>query len=282
MFLFGQVLLRQPKKDTVFVCHDQRLTLWNKTPDQLEYWENYWDDDKKSSLLAQVKKSSLGEFENLFKKFVPVGCSILEAGCGPGHWVAALTQQGYAASGIDNEPKVVAFARSSFPDLDIREGNILSIKIPSNSIHCYFSVGVVEHFIDGPYKALHEAHRVLSPDGIMLISVPHLNPLRKAYLQSIYSGHIQVQDEYHFHQYYYDVEDFRSLLSQAGFTIVEIQPYAVEAFMIREHPLFAYFWSSRLAREKIKMVFRKLFLITPDIIKGRYAHMMMYVCKPVV
>lgn len=272
--------LRQPKKDSIFVFHNQYLSLWNKASAQIEYWESYWKSHKVNVLLLQAKEGSLGEFGKLFAKYVPKGSSVLEAGCGPGHLVAALVQRGYKACGIDNEPKVIEFARANFPDLDISEGDILSIDLPSGSMDCYFSVGVVEHFVDGPKDALREASRVLSPDGVLLISVPHLNPLRKSYLRLLASQGMQPQDGYRFHQYYYGTEDFKSLLSQAGFTILDSQPYAMEAFMIREHPLFARFWSSGLAREKVKKVFRKLFLIAPDFIKRRYAHMMMYVCKP--
>jgi ubiquinone/menaquinone biosynthesis C-methylase UbiE len=40
-------------------------------------------------------------------------------------------------------------------------------------------MGVVEHFEQGPLPALKEAYRVLKPDGMIFVSVPTFNIIRK-------------------------------------------------------------------------------------------------------
>lgn len=268
-----------PKKDTIFKIHNQRLALWNKKSIQTQYWKDYWDEDKRNYLASTGKEGSLGEFESLFERYVPVNCSIIEAGCGPGHLVAALAKRGYSVIGIDNEPEVIRFANETFPQLSINIGDVLSIDLPSNSIDCYLSVGVLEHFIEGTHKALAEALRILRSDGILLISVPYLNPLRKKYRDTLLTQPTRDRVNYEFHQYYFGMDEFKKILAQNNLDVIDVYPYAVEAFMIREHPLFARFWSSFLARERIKKQFRKLFKNPPKWFRFEYAHMVMYVCK---
>jgi ubiquinone/menaquinone biosynthesis C-methylase UbiE len=58
-------------------------------------------------------------------------------------------------------------------------GDILDIHYPDSSFDAYVSMGVIEHFEEGPGQALLEAHRVLKPDGLIFVSVPTVNTLRK-------------------------------------------------------------------------------------------------------
>jgi SAM-dependent methyltransferase len=268
-----------PKPNTRFVRLKNQLALFHNVNDHLSYWKRYWGNTSYlSSLIEAGAYGDLGEFQETIDRFVDKNYLVLEAGCGPGHLVAALTARGYQALGIDYEPDVVQFANEHLPNENIIQGNILSLGLSDASVGCYLSIGVVEHFVDGPLPALLEAQRVLRSDGMALISVPYLNPLRRAYMKALTS--MIIEPTFSFHQYYFDPEDFKLILSQAGFTVIDLYPYAVEAFMIREHPVIARFWRSIFARERIKIGLRKLFRDPPNFIRYRYAHMMMYVCRP--
>ena len=58
-------------------------------------------------------------------------------------------------------------------------GDILDIRYPDSSFEAYISMGVVEHFEDGPVPALKEAYRVLKPNGLIFVSTPTVNVIRK-------------------------------------------------------------------------------------------------------
>jgi SAM-dependent methyltransferase len=165
-----------------------------------------------------------------------------------------------------------------FPDLDVRIGDVRNLEFETGSIGCYLSVGVVEHFIDGPGLALKEARRVLHRDGIALISVPYLNPARKSHLENLRGG--CSSENRSFHQYYFSVEEFTVCLREAGLAVINTMPYAVEAFLVREQPLFSRFWRSSICRERVKIPLRRVFNNPPRWMRFNYGHMMMFACRP--
>ena len=273
------VRLRNPKPDTRFYRCGNRLALFHRAADHVDYWRDYWDPIKARDLVARGRSGNLDEFESLITRYVPKQLPVLEAGCGPGHLVAALLARGYLATGIDYEPEVVRFANATLPEAEIKHGNVLSLEHPSGSIGCYLSVGVVEHFIDGPGGALMEAQRVLHPKGVALISVPYLNPARTRHLRTA-PPREEASDDLCFHQYYFGAREFEAELRRAGLVVVEYWPYAVKAFLTREHPVAAAFWGSRLCRDRMKRTLTRQMSGAPRWMRHRYAHMLMAVCRP--
>lgn len=273
--------LLQPKPNTLFGVVNNRLALFNQIDNHLQYWNQYWSNQEfLQNLINNGKKGDLGEFDHLIKKYVNKNELILEAGCGPGHLVAALTEKGYQVMGIDYEPLVVKFANQNLPNESIKEGNVVEINLPEASIGCYLSVGVAEHFINGPQLVLHEARRVLKKDGVALISVPYLNHARKLLFHEIKTQSIDT-GAYHFHQYYFSIEDFSNELINAGFKITKWYPYAVQAFLTREHPFFSWIWNQSFMRYAFQKRILNVLEHAHSLIRKKYGHMVMFVCHPV-
>jgi SAM-dependent methyltransferase len=254
-----------------------RLALFQRTSTQQSYWVDYWTKTPNQVTTASGEDGEIPELGDLVERSAPRDKPILEAGCGPGHVVAALTARGYTAIGIEYEPSVVERARKTHEHLDLRVGDVRALEIPSETIGCYLSLGVVEHFTEGPVAILREARRVLARDGVALVSVPYLNPLRRAHLDRQPGT---TPDGLSFHQYYFSVEEFTQLAEEAGFEVIEQLPYAVEAFLGREHPVFSRIWSSRLLRGKARDRVRRGMRNASMRIRERYAHMIMFVCRP--
>lgn len=226
------------------------------------------------------KKGHLDEFYNLVSKYVNKSHPVLEAGCGPGHLVAALLAHGYNATGIDYEPDAVKFGGQHLPPGTIQSGNVLALDMPDSSVGCYFSVGVLEHFIDGPELVLSEARRVLRKDGVALISVPYLNPMRHSYFEVMKKLGVAIPTGYHFHQYYFLPKDFDELLAASGFEVIDWFPYALKAFLTREHPLISRIWNSRLIPYRVKKQILVRLEKAPLSLRRKYGHMVMFVCHP--
>lgn len=271
--------LRDPKPGTAFHRFNDRLALFHQVDNHLDYWRQYWREARCSQLVAHGRSGHLGEFENLFTRWIPREQDVLEAGCGPGQLLAALNARGYRGVGIDYEPEVVALAQRLMPDLEIRQGNVLSLDFPTGSFGCYLSVGVIEHLVEGPAAVLAEARRVLSPRGVALISVPYLNPYRQRHLERLPRG-VPPPEGLAFHQYYFSREELRNLLESAGFRVAEFFPYGAEAFLSREHPFFVSFWRSGACRGPIRRFLRHWMAHAPLAFRMHYGHMVMAVCLP--
>ena len=276
----NQVIL-PPKANTLFGIINNRLALLQNEVDQIDYWNRYWSNqDYLQNLVNSGRKGDLGEFKYLIKKYVDRNELILEAGCGPGHLVAALTENGYDVIGIDYESQVVEFTNKYLPQEEIIKGDVLKLDLPDQILGCYLSIGVAEHFIDGPQNLLREARRVLKNDGVALISVPYLNKAREKLVTEL-QGNSPDDYTYHFHQYYFSIQDFSTELANAGFKVVEWYPYAVQAFLTREHKLFHQFWYQPLMRYSFQKRILRILQSSPQFIRRKYGHMVMFVCRPI-
>jgi SAM-dependent methyltransferase len=116
---------------------------------------------------------------DLFLACIPKGGRIIDAGCGFGKWVIYLKRQGYDIVGIDNNELAIGKLKDYDSSLQVERGDILDIHYPDRSFDAYISMGVVEHFEDGPIPALKEAYRILKPGGLIFVSVPTVNTIRK-------------------------------------------------------------------------------------------------------
>jgi SAM-dependent methyltransferase len=116
---------------------------------------------------------------DLLLSYLPKEGKILDAGCGFGKLVIYLKQRGYNILGIDNNELAVAKLKEFDRSIQVELGDILNIHYPDNFFDAYISMGVVEHFEDGPLPALKEAHRVLKPNGLIFVSVPTVNIMRR-------------------------------------------------------------------------------------------------------
>jgi SAM-dependent methyltransferase len=116
---------------------------------------------------------------DLFLAYIPKKGRVIDGGCGFAKWVIYLKQLGYDIVGIDNNELAISKLKDYDSSLQVESGDILDIHYPDNSFDAYISMGVVEHFEQGPGQALQEAHRVLKPGGLIFVSVPTVNTLRK-------------------------------------------------------------------------------------------------------
>jgi len=155
-------------------------------------------------------------------------------------------RRGYDIEGIDFASNAIQQLKKYDPSLPVQVGDVTALPHADNSIDAYYSGGVVEHFEGGPFKALAEAHRVLSPGGKLIITVPFFNPIRRLKMKLRFWGRDPMyrdtvamncnefsvtevpNSKVQFCEYYFSQREFAAILRQAGFRILEAYPWSVE------------------------------------------------------
>lgn len=148
---------------------------------------------------------------------------IIEAGCGLGGWLPFFEKMGHSVIGIEYEADVVERVKAFDPDIPIEQGDVTRLNFPDDTFDVYVSLGVIEHFKNGPEKALSEAFRVLKPGGSAFISVPYLSPFRRWFahpLRGIYFFlHRLKGGRKYFWEYRYSYKELSNFIKNAGFDI---------------------------------------------------------------
>lgn len=132
----------------------------------------------------------------LIRQYVKRG-STLDLGCGTMPFRSVVRRRGIAYHGMDLSPRSDDVACI---------GDIHRIPIVSGrSYDSVICLEVLEHIVNPP-QALAEIYRVLKPEGVLIVSAPHLSRL-----------HDEPRDYFRFTGY-----GLRHLLEQAGFEVLDI------------------------------------------------------------
>lgn len=95
---------------------------------------------------------------------------ILDAGCGPGHWTAYLTERGSDARGLDQVPEFIEHARATCPNVSFELGSFDQLpdaRASLGGILAWYSL--IHHDPSRIRIALQEFARVLRPDASLLL-----------------------------------------------------------------------------------------------------------------
>jgi SAM-dependent methyltransferase len=142
------------------------------------FWESHWEKNKFKDSVERGKESRL--ILGTLKKYIPDKKGlILDGGCGNGQIVYSMQAHGYRGIGVDYAEKTVKMVNETFPELDVKWGDVRNLQFPDNHFAGYWSLGVIEHFVDGYIDVLKEIRRVLVNGGYLFMSIPSMAPLRR-------------------------------------------------------------------------------------------------------
>lgn len=116
----------------------------------------------------------------IIKQHIPLNSSkILEAGAGSGKWLAFLSKFDCEMVGIELNQYSVKQFNESHPNIQYDVGDVRALPYDNKYFDAILSLGVLEHFVDGPELALSEMRRVLKDEGVAIVSVPSANLICK-------------------------------------------------------------------------------------------------------
>src|SRR2546428_4201344 len=128
---------------------------------------------------------------------------VLDLASGEGYGSHLLAKTAKQVDGIDIDEQTVRHAKNKYirPNLDFKAGSILDVPIEGNGafdvIVCFEAL---EH-VDDHHKLLSEAKRLLTPNGLFLVSTPN---------KMLYTDEPQFNNPFHIHELYFD--EFKALL----------------------------------------------------------------------
>src|SRR5436309_126585 len=85
-----------------------RLAQFRSLSDHQTFWHDRWSRRDIAAFLSSYRTGRLDEFDEIFSRYLPRELPTLEAGCGCGQLVAALSARGYRVEGVDYEAETIA------------------------------------------------------------------------------------------------------------------------------------------------------------------------------
>ena len=196
-----------------------------------EAWENNWRDISIKDVLQIFSYDRVQKQMELFLRVLPKNGRILEGGCGLGPYLIRLRQLGYRVEGMDYNEGPIRKLLDYDPSLPVRVGDVTAIPTPDKSFEGYLSLGVIEHFTEGPEKAIREAHRVLKVGGVFVVAVPVCNifmraasPVRFLKSRKWLRTLLKKSDDNHYWEQYFKPGVLKAILEKNGFQVREIHP----------------------------------------------------------
>lgn len=135
----------------------------------------------------------------------------VDVGCGSGRNMELLAHHAHVVMGVDRSPAALELAAAHGFQTANADGQ--AIPLADCSVDLLSALDVLEH-LDDDMRALAEFHRVLRPDGLLLITVP-------AY-RFLWSEH----DEALMHRRRYIASELHAKLTRSGFQVLK-RSYAV-------------------------------------------------------
>lgn len=188
-----------------------------------EFWSEHWGGQDAEVLLQVARRSPLTA---LIEAALPRSGQILEAGCGLGQYVRLFRERGYRAVGVDLSFKALRECYNSSPAAPLAAMDLRRLGCRSSSLSAYISLGVVEHDPEGPDAILREARRVLEPGGVLILSVPYINGVRRLGTWWARRRNRRVLEiGGGFYQFAFSRPEARAFLERNGFYVVSATPY---------------------------------------------------------
>jgi len=114
------------------------------------------------------------KMKHLYLDDLPVGL-VFDVGCGDGSFLHRMQSRGWVVDGIDFDYDAIQGAKLRY-GLDLRFGDLLGSKVPSDAFDAVTLNHVIEHVTD-PVALLRETKRILKPDGRLIIVTPNSKSL---------------------------------------------------------------------------------------------------------
>lgn len=189
----------------------------------MNFWDNLWQKKFKNVKYNKVLPKH-NPYLNTTIKYLKTGDIILEGGCGLAKSSHNFRLAGYNPIALDYAEKTISFLKEVNPKVNPIIGDVFNLSLDNESIHGYWSFGVIEHFYEGYTPITLEAKRVIKKGGYFFITIPHMSGLRKlkAFF-NLYPIWSEKFDKNSFYQFALDKNSIIKHCISIGFVLEEVQ-----------------------------------------------------------
>lgn len=194
-------------------------------------WEYLHEPQVAKHYLNQVESSPFAQADQRFvEQHLTTPCSVIDLGCGPGRSLLPLARRGFDCTGVDLSEPMLEQARQSFQSQSLHAkwiqanlGDPLPVADASfGAALCLFGTWGMLHPEDVRRSLLGEIHRILMPQGLLLLHVHNRWPLQG--LKTWFSGQSVVTLPFHqgvsnLQMKLFTLREIRDTLTQAGFVV---------------------------------------------------------------
>ena len=166
---------------------NSNLNLWNK-------YANIWDFPLLQIFFHFLHQTSI----NLLKEYLKDNIKILDIGCATGNFLFKIQKINSKIElyGVDFSPKMIVLAKNKFKNIKFYNLRAEEIDFPSD----YFDIiTIIEtfHHLQNQNLVLEKIHKILKPEGILLICEPDINnKLINLFINFLKKSHIEKESKF--------------------------------------------------------------------------------------
>jgi len=188
-------------------------------------WRRIWMEE--ASLTEELATLEYPRSKSVFtryRRYLPTGDRVLEAGCGFGIELVRLENAVSDTIGVDYVELPLRAHRQKYPARLLAVADIHELPFESNSFGSYLSFGVLEHFSFGPEPALVDAFRVLKPGGTLILTVPASNLFQRAVAWRRRRRGPSTGGAGTYFETTYSANQMGAIVERIGFEVVKVHP----------------------------------------------------------
>lgn len=199
---------------------DEKNTKYYSYADPNEYAK---DKNKQINFISKIPFGSL-----LLRKYID-GCyhkryervltlckkgKILDIGCGEGSFLRKFPTSSWQISGVEINKSLAKFAKTHTKNATIITKPIESTRLPKKNFDIITLWHVLEH-LQNPVTVLRSLRKIISPNGYIVIEVPHGNSIYKSLFQKYWQLLLLPR-----HLFFWTKKSLKYALNDAGFEVI--------------------------------------------------------------